>query len=247
MSFKRKNGFMSTYRGRVRKRSRGYSSNIINKKTVANIRKGFGIENKFKDNELTTTTLVAAVAGSEVDPALDCINGVALGDTESSRDGRRYKMNTIHIRGVISSQSTAGASGAKAIVCRLAIVIDSQTNKLAMNAEDCFLAPAEGSLSPYAFRNLRFSGRFHVLYDKSYTLQCTASSGNGTANDHGIVARQFKLNLKIPEKYCIVETDGDTADVDVITNNSIHVLAFVDDVSVVTTTIEYISRLRYVG
>ncbi len=215
----------------------------------ANIRTGgfLGIENKFVDYERTAIAVSDTIAGAEVDPATtNCLNAVAQGDGESQRDGRRYKMNSLHIRGEFQQDLSAAATVKPGQVYRLAIVIDKQTNGAQMNAEDCFKATAGGSgFDIYNFRNLQFSGRFLVLYDKMMTINPTAAAGDGAVNDTPAFKRTFNLNFKIPEAVSIVDTNGTTALVSVITDNSIHVLAWTS--SNATAKIRYESRVRFVG
>ena len=216
---------------------------------MRNIRIGgfLGIENKFVDYEVTSTALTTGPASGEKDPTtVNCLNAVEQGDGESQRDGRRYKMNSLHIRGDFQLSPLDGAGAQTPVVVRLAIVMDTQTNGAQMNAEDCFKTTTTAAQGVFAFRNLQFTGRFIVLYDKSYTINATAGAGNGTTNDFSKVIKQFKINMKIPEKYAIVDTNGTTANVSVITDNSIHLLAWVDNTGV-TTNIRYESRLRFVG
>lgn len=222
---------------------------------MANMRTGgfLGIENKFKDYELTASTIVNTVAGSELNPIKDasgavtpgCLNAVAQGDGESTRDGRRYKMNSLHIKGrmILPGTSDKG-SGAE---IRLAVILDTQANGATMNAEDAILASPTTANAVYSFRNLQYSGRFYFLHDKVYTLNRLSALGNGTANDSNDVIRHFELNFKIPEKYAIVDTTGTTADVSVITDHAITVCAFYTGAPTTAPQLTYSCRLRFVG
>lgn len=230
------------------KRSRTVRSYSVRRRR-RNIRTGgfLGIENKFVDYEKTSTNTTNAVAGGEIDPGtVLCLNGVAQGDGESQRDGRKYKMNSLHITGRLNlAANTDGANLQSSVNTRLVVVLDKQTNGAQMNAEDCFVDPTAGALAPYTFRNLENSGRFVVLYDKLYTLNVNAASGNGTTNDTADLIKAFKINIKIPERYSQVNTKGTSAAVTDITDNSIHLLAWsgVD----AKVSVAYISRLRFVG
>lgn len=216
----------------------------------ANLRTGgfLGIENKFVDYELTSTTLTAGVASSEHNPTsnVDCLNAVAQGDGESQRDGRRYKMNSLHVRGRFESLTASGTGAGVPVRVRYAIVMDTQTNGAEMNAEDCFLEPTTAAQAVDAFRNLQFTGRFVVLHDEIVDMNQTAMAGNGTANDFAKIVHSFKHDFNIPAKYSVVDTNGTSAQVSVITDNSIHFLAWVDNAAP-TTTVAYESRLRFVG
>lgn len=211
----------------------------------ANIRYGgfLGIENKFKDFEVTSTALTASVAGGEKDPTPGALNAIDQGDGESQRDGRKIKMHSLHLRGQLQLNQEANVGIPQ--VARLAIVVDKQTNAAQMNAEDAFLDTPTGSQSPFAFRNLQNSQRFDVLYDKIYTFNRTSSAGNGTTdNDSSAVIKVFKIDITIPEKCSYVNYVGTTENVNVISDNSIHVLAWGSSTNL---NIKYESRIRFSG
>ncbi len=212
----------------------------------ANLRSGgfMGIEKKFADFEVTATALAAGVAGGEISTSASCLNAVAQGDGESNRDGRRYKMKSIHVKGFLQQPGTSTKGGTAMV--RMAVVLDTQTNGAEMNAEDCYLATATASQSVSAFRNLQFSGRFKVLYDKTIVMNRTAALGNGTANDSCEIERPFNINIDIPTKYSVVDTTGTTANVSTITDNSLHLLSWCNDTTD-APNIRYESRLRFVG
>ncbi len=237
---KRQNLYMA-----YRKKSKYVPPKVISARYKNRRTGGFlGIEKKFEDKAITSTALVATVAGAEHNPTGDCLNSVAQGDGESQRDGRKYKMHSIHIKGFLQQPGTSTKGGTAN--CRVAVVIDTQANGAAMNAEDCFKETGAGSQSVQAFRNLQFSGRFVVLYDKTFTLNRLSSLGNGTANDSSEVIQNFNINVNIPEKHSVVVTDGTTANVTAITNNAIHFLAWVNDVTD-APNVRYESRLRFTG
>lgn len=211
-----------------------------------NIRTGgfLGIENKFVDYEVTATAISATVAGSERDPTPGCLSAVAQGDGENQRDGRRYKMNSIHVRGevLLPADASSGLNAQQSV--RLALVIDTQSNAAQMAAETCFAETTTAGQSYQAFRNLQYSGRYVVLCDEFIELKPLAAAGNGTTNDTAACKQVFRLNFKIPEKYAVVDTTGTTANINVITDNSIHLLCWGTTNGI---TISYESRLRFVG
>ena len=146
--------------------------------------------------------------------------------------------------GALLQSNFTGAAVPEGSIVRIAVVIDTQTNGAAMNPADCFKAIGGVGEQAYSFRNLQYSGRFVVLFDKSYTLTHRAGAGDGTTNDFQGEDKQFKINIKIPEKYSVVDTTGTTDNVNVITDNSIHLIAWKNGSDV---RLEYVSRLRFVG
>lgn len=213
-----------------------------------NIRTGgfLGIENKFADSEATATNLTTTIA--RVDPtsgSTQCLTAVAQGDGESQRDGRRYKMNSLHVRGMISMSAVTGGTPQVPVIIRVAIVLDTQSNGAALTATDVFKTATTAAQNVHAFRNLQYSQRFRVLYDKSYTMNAEAGAYDGINADWPSTKKQFKININIPETWAIVDTSATTANITSVTDNSIHLLAWADGTNL--ATIRYESRLRFVG
>lgn len=207
-----------------------------------------GIENKFLDSEKTATNLTQTItAYAPTTGSIGCLSAVAQGDTENERDGRKYTMNSIHIRGAFYLSSNNDQSDAQLpAIVRLAVVIDTQTNGAALTASEVFLPATTAAQNVFSFRNLQYSNRFIVLSDKSYTINPVAGAGTGAVNDFSQVIKQFKLNFMIPPKAKMVDTKATAGNVTSITSNSIHLLAWANQATDVVT-LQYNSRLRFVG
>lgn len=215
-----------------------------------NMRSGgfLGIERKFEDKERTAVATVAVWAGGELDPATeDCLSGVAQGDGEQERDGRRYVIQSVHIRGrLILPSLKAQTSPAGDVFVRLALVWDKQTNGAKLNAEDVFKAPATGTQSTMAMRNLQYTGRFKVLKDKRIKLDVSkAIVSDGTANSFswGQIEVPFEWNVHFKRPIAVLCSAGGST-VASVTDNSLHLVGCSDNT---TCTIEYESRIRFEG
>lgn len=205
-----------------------------------------GIETKFLDLEFTSTALVTGVAGGEHDPTGNCLNPVAQGDGESQRDGRKYNITSVHLRGRIDfdKQESVTAPESDSIVF-IALVHDTQSNGAQMNAEDCYVDPTSTTLCVNTFRNLQFQKRFRVLGTRRITFGpelVNEGAVNLFANRGLSKLWSMNVNFKKPIQ---VLCNGTTGNVNTITDNSLHLLAWRHSSRPVN--IEYFSRLRFIG
>lgn len=203
-----------------------------------------GMELKFHDATKAATNIVGAIAGGELDPATaDCINGIAQGDGESQRDGRKYLMKSVQVNGVITravDEDLANVPGHMA--GWVALVLDTQTNLAQLNAEDVYT----GNENEVPFRNLQFSSRFKVLAYKVITFDApqVGTDGTNTMSSGGQV-RHFHWNvpLDIP-----VITTGTGATVSSISDNSLHVIGSASlSTAPNQVALTYNSRVRFIG
>ncbi len=220
--------------------------------SMANPRTGgyTGIELKFLDTALAANALTAPTdsTGGEQNPSLGstgCISAMAQGDGESQRDGRRVVLKSVNIKGVIRCDpqinQTAGDTSTECIV---ALVWDSQSNGVTLNSENVFANPSATSQgAPLVFRNLQFQERFKVLATKHITFSQPNMVWDGTNIEQGGTQRSFSFykSLNLP-----VTHTGTTANISAVSDNSLHVVAFCSNVSLVPD-LSYNSRVRFVG
>ncbi len=200
------------------------------------------LEKKFYDTSIVNTATSTTWAAVE-DATADTISAVAQGDGESDRDGRVYEIHSLHIRGIISSDLSEGAaSPINDSFVRIAVVLDTQTNGAQLTATA--VHETGGTPDYLSFRNLQNTGRFKILYDKSFVIK-PQSMNEGAVNSFAgnSAFRQFIINktFKTPIK---VRCTGTTAVVGSIADNSLHVIAISD---VTTNNITYKSRIRFTG
>ncbi len=212
---------------------------------LANIRTGgfIGRELKFADKEVSAQ----AFSGSwgTLDPTDDSLTGVAQGNGESQRLGRKYSVHSLHLKGFIEAATTESQTAPlQDILCRLVVVLDTQTNAAQVTATDVFDAGQTDDIN--SFRNLQHSTRFRVLKDKTFKInRSMANLNEGAANLFATPSQEipFKWNFKFKDPIEIITT-GTTAAINVVATNSIHVIG------IATSTaglINYQSRLRYTG
>lgn len=199
-------------------------------------------EVKFFDTETVDDAFTATWATME--PATTNLSAVAQGDGESARDGRKYRIHGIFIKGYVEhtkEESTASPTGDQ--VVRICLVQDKQTNGAQMTATDCM---DSGVTYPVlSFRNLQHTERFNVLFDKTIRIP-TEGMNEGAVNlfAHATKRIPFKINhaFKTP---IIVNTDGTTADIANVTTNSLHMIGVSRDAS--SCLLNYTSRVRFTG
>jgi len=232
---------------------RSARTNYRRQNTIRNPRTGgfVGMELKFMDASRSGLALTAPsdATGGEVDPAtMNCLNGIAQGDGESERDGRRVIMKSIQIEGRIAFAASADqADIVTAPNIFIALVWDKQTNQAQLNSEDVFTNPgAATGLAANPMRDLQYSTRFEVL--KTWRLSRPPSPAAGTdgTNTNSVKTPDvlFRFYKKLPN--IPVTFNGTGATVASITDNSLHLIAYASQVTQ-ASTINYNSRLRFVG
>ncbi len=198
-------------------------------------------ELKFFDTELTSTVMSATWAALE--PATTNLSAVAQGDGESNRDGRKYTIKSVHIKGFFEttaqeSQTTPPSD----ILVRVVLVHDTQTNGAQLTATE--VMDAGGTDDINSFRNLGFTKRFRVLDDQTMRL-VRLNTNEGAVNLFASAATQtpFTMNkvFKTPMNVLMSDTGADIANV---TDNSLHMIAITTSTAAL---INYQCRVRFTG
>ncbi len=235
---RKRNGYMLELKGRAPRRI----LRAAPKYRVQESRYISDKENKFVNYSKALT--VIGVNWVTRNPATtDCISAVAQGDTDSSRDGRVYYINSAHIRGQVTQpiQEAQGAPVGDSVV-RILMVLDTQTNKTEMTATDCMDNSGTGDWM--GFRNLSNTSRFKVLKDMTIRLETSLNAQNeGAVNaftTSGLV-QPFVINYKFKTPLKVI-CPLTTAIVGAISDNSIHIVCCSSNAS---NTIEYQSRVRF--
>ncbi len=208
-----------------------------------------GVELKFYDTFLVGSALNVtsdATAGEQDPSATVVLNSVVQGDGESNRDGRKISMKNISVNGTcaILAQADATALDVPPTVF-LALVMDTQSNGATIVSEQVYCNPgANGRLATHPYRNLQFSRRYKVLATKLLNFPTVDSSYDGTNIEISGKHIPFRMDVKLAD--IPVTYSGATESIVNITDNSIHVLGWANDISH-TPQISYNARLRFVG
>ncbi len=118
------------------------------------------------------------------------INLIAQGVTETTRIGRKCTIKNIQWRGSVQrGAQTAAANGGEVI--RLMLVLDKQANGAtpAVSGSGGVLQSDDYA----SYLNLTETGRYSVLYDKTFAMNATAGGGDGTTEDYATTRRPFSF------------------------------------------------------
>ncbi len=229
--------------GGFRKRKRvAYRPAVGQMVMVAGLTRAFpNQELKFFDTEITNTVMSATWAALE--PATTNLSAVAQGDGESNRDGRKYTIRSISIKGFIETavqeSQTAPLSD---ILVRVVLVHDSQTNGAQLTATE--VMDAGGTDDINSFRNLGFTKRFRVLADQTHRIE-RLNTNEGAVNLFASPNTHYPFTMnktfKTPMNVLMSDTGADIANV---TDNSIHMIAITTSTAAL---MNYQSRVRFTG
>lgn len=227
-SFRRPRGYKQSPAWQEFRAMKQIASNPI----IPNLRTGgfAGKELKYVDYSITNTPI--GTNWTLLDPAPGALNAIAMGDSESQRIGRKVTNSTLHLRINVNNTSTVVVGR----TIRVVIFKDTQTNQAAPIPTGVF----DGTLN--GFRNLEFTSRYRVLYDKTLSLNPAIAS---KASDDSLVGnssdRQLIVNFRCPGSTLF---SGTTADVSTITDNSYHIMACSDATG---SNMFYTARFRFMG
>lgn len=209
-------------------------------------------ETKFFDTTFSGSTSVATDAsGAELDPStVLCLNAMAQGDTQNTREGNRTVVTGCSIRGqatLAATQDSADPVGSPFV--RLFLVQDKHTTGgnatggEQLNSEDVFvnnLASANGAA--LVFRNRNRSSRYKVLASTIIQMPNRPSQTDGTnTGAQGAAWVPFDIYWKGNMKVKHSANNGTIAD---IVDNSLHVIGYSSQSAV---QIVYAARVDFVG
>lgn len=215
---------------------------------VLNQRSGgfMGIETKFLDCSLAPEAIAALNTWAVKSPGAGCVDSISVpeqGDGEQERDGRCYVIKSIHVQGLFVIPAVeAQPAPAVDVNVRLCMYWDTQTNAVVTTPGEIMELGAVNDF--IAFRNLENTSRFIVLFDRTYRMP-VQTIGVHAANTFSSPARVLKWKInKSFTKGIKVRTNGTTAAVASCADNNINIMAISGNAA---TTIEYESRVRFVG
>lgn len=208
-----------------RKRTRQYSSRSRPSRT----------ELKFVDVALSSAAAAnGMVAGATSansntpNPVLTLLNGIAEGVTPSTRIGRQVRLRSLNLRWKWDFPSTAVGA------VRVIIFLDRNNNSIADSAANyvTYLLDANTVMSTPLLAN---KPRFHLLLDKTYTVDSTK-----TSSVH--VVKKFRY-LDTPVQY-----SGSAATADKIASGALYMLTLSGGTAMQTAQMpltDFYSRIRY--
>ncbi len=212
-----------------------------------NVRTGgyIDIENKFLDLERVSDNFTTTWDTMDPDDAgtIQCLSAVAQGDGESNRDGRVYHINSLHMQGTVTVNATEQSLfPGTDLIARIVVVWDTQSNGAQLTATD--VMDGGQTVDVHSFRNLQFTKRFKVLFDRKILLKIqTTNEGviNSFATSDMSVLWKFNHKFKKPIK---VICNGTTGVIASVTDNSLHCIGVA---TTATVQLNYQSRIRFTG
>lgn len=247
----RRRAFGSARRGAADSALADFQASMQLAQAAKNLRSaGFtGQEVKFLDfwANKAPALLSTGVASAECDPStVNCLNAIDIGTGISGRIGRKVHLTSVSLKGYVRRDgqtfSTAAEyrtySGQQTFY--IAIVLDKQSNGAQLSSEDVFTVPAPDS-SCVPFLNLEHKTRFQVLASTTITLDPPGDHVlDGTDIETPPVLKPFSLykKLNLPVLY-----SGTGSGISDITDNSLHVVAYVNSGS--DPVLNYTGRIRF--
>lgn len=201
------------------------------------------METKFADTDFPAAALATSWAPAE-DGTVLSLAGIAIGDTESTRDGRAAFIKSLHIHGSLSLDvKEAQTAPVDQVRARIVVVWDKQTNAAQLSANTVYLD--NGTAKVDNFRNLQHSTRYAILMDKTITLKpspINEGAVNAFASPKTIV--NFTWNKTFPGAGIKVLHKLTTNVIAGITDNSFHMIAVADSTA---AKLQYQVRCRFTG
>lgn len=219
---------------------------------VDRVSRTLGIEKKFLDTENPTEVIPISWAalnpdGTGTAGSNGCISMPSQGDGNQQREGRMYTIDSIFVRGFVSTGTVEQrASPPPDFRVRIIVYWDKQTNETEL--VPTLLMDTIGLHDEMAFRNLNHSHRFEVLMDRTLLFKTSSSDVNeGAINGFavGTMEMRFSCYKKFP-KGIQVQCSGNIANVDSCTDNSFGVCAITSNTTM-TPVIHYKARMRFRG
>lgn len=206
-----------------------------------------GLELKFVD-ESRSVTLVQndGMAGLEVDPVtVNCIGSTAQGDGQSNRDGIKYTIVQIYVKGHVQLNAYGSASALQnKPMAMVALVQDKNTNAAQLNSEDVYDNPgAISDMCTQPLRNIQYTHRFFVHDSKTMVFNTRQATGSPTTGDIVVAGDKIPFSLLMKKKvpvHCISTLTG----VSGIEDHSFHLIAAKSDSSI-SMTLSYTVRTRF--
>lgn len=218
-----------------------------------------GIELKYFDTYKAPANLSATFTSGLFDPdnpsvggsACDCMSAPAQGDGPTNRDGKKIKIKSVYIKGLVYNQSsTAQAAPDGQDMAYIALVLDRQTNGASAASNLVFSNPTGSSLNNInPLRNLEYADRFRILKDMviDMTPPTLTAYGANTYSSTGKL-KHFEWFVPLDLDVLFVNTNPTKALVSEVVNNSLHFYAFSTSATgsdVIACT--YQARIRFVG
>ncbi len=228
---------MTTYKRYTKNEKRAYAIKM------ASLDRKLNGEMKFADIE-TDGDAFSSTWSTMEDATNDSVSGVAQGDGESERDGRKYLIHSIHIRCRVRTVSVESATTPISdFIGRIVLVWDTQTNGAQLTATD--VMDGGGTDDCLSFRNLQHSKRFRILWDKRWVLK-SSDTNEGSINlfANGIrTTGEMRYNKSFKKPIPVI-CSLTTAVIAAISDNSLHIIGVANNTGAL---LNMQVRMRFTG
>lgn len=214
-----------------------------------------GVEIKYFDQAYAATTLSSPTTPDNTMradiPTQLCLNAVSQGDGPTNRDGKKIRMRSLYIKGLVYRQGYEDQPAPEEPVgAYVAVVLDRQTNAAQLAPAQVFTNTAGASLSNISlFRNLEYNDRYRILRDGTFIFNAGPQSAYALDKiSNGGLIRRFEWYIPLNIDVLFNTTTPTAATVASIVSNSIGVIAGATSSSGNNSLVlAYNSRLRFVG
>ncbi len=217
-----------------------------------------GLEFKYRDHMSPTFELANAGGWQYLDKSPEnCLFTVPQGSGPQERVGRKQFIHSIHLRyEAYRSQGNTIARTATSLPgdlhIRLVMFIDTQTNKAQATISDPYEALdslSVGVTTPLQFRDLQYTKRFKIIFDKKITMTAAELEWNGVVGEYMTTTKQvgvFTYN-KTFKKPLLITYDATGYAVGDLSQNSLHMMVCHDFIPGDNKKlhIRFNSRVRY--
>jgi len=183
----------------------------------------------------------------------DCLNCPSQGSTALTRDGKKIRMKSLYIKGVVVRNFLeALAAPFPPVSCYLACVLDRQTNAAAASSNIIWKQAPGGATAAFNCtlqRDLENGERFKILRDQQFDMNIpTLGYAAADAHSSNGLMRHFTWFIPLNGLPAYYNT-GTTAVIANMVRNSISFYAVQNYVPAAGAQIEvaYQARLRFVG
>lgn len=255
--YRKTSGMYTKFRPISKKRAYNQVSSY-NRRTLASARRNraaiLEVEKKFLDVSASALAIptVAAMTGGTMAPTAGCtgcLSCPAQGDGPQNRDGLKIICKSIQIEGIVSIPIQINQTALDVMpTIFIALVQDTQTNLLTTASEDVYTNPSGATIMCTApLRNMSNSERFKVLKTETIQVPQLMATYDGTNIEQAGMDVKFSMFCKLGNMGVRITTGGTAANVNTVTDNSLHLIAFTSIAIGLVPVLAYNARLRFIG
>lgn len=182
--------------------------------------------------ELKYVDTAAATYVADTTGTVTMLNGIAVGDDNTTRDGRQVTIKSVQLHGSIyPTDNTTTASK-----CRVALVWDNAPNGALATVANIF-----GAAQGVAFPLIDNANRFTVLVDRTFTIGLIDNTATNAVS-HGNCAQDVEIYRKMNN---ITQYNGTGATIASIQNGALLLVTMGSNAAATSATLLAGTRVRF--